>query len=88
VGLCSAILAGLSLLRSDGRFGAGSGRRGAILAAGVGLIVIAYAVVHLTIYTGGLGTGSGRAGAVVAIVMGLTSVVLAGITLTRSGRTV
>jgi hypothetical protein len=52
----------------------------------VGLIVIAYAVLHLTMFTGDFGTGSGRAGAIVAIVMGLTSVVLAGITLRQNAR--
>jgi hypothetical protein len=82
VGLISAIVAGLSLFRSACRFG--TGRRGAIVAAVVGLIVIAYAVLHMTIFTGDFGTGSGRAGAIVAMVMGLTSTVLAGITLTRA----
>jgi hypothetical protein len=53
----------------------------------VGLIVVAYAVLHLNIFTGDFGTGAGRAGAIIAIVMGLTSMVLAGITLTRSRRT-
>ena len=85
VGLVSAILAGLSLFRSARRIGNG-GRNGAIVALVVGLIVIAYAVLHLNIYTGGLGTGAGRAGAIIAIVMGLTSMVLAGITLARSRR--
>ncbi|MGG3493248.1 DUF6223 family protein, partial [Brevibacillus choshinensis] len=41
VGLISAILAGLSLARSAGRFGTGSGRAGAIIAIVMGLIVIA-----------------------------------------------
>jgi hypothetical protein len=86
VGLISAILAGLSLLRSAGRFGTGTGRGVAVVSAVVGLIVIAYAVLHLTIFTGGFGTGGGRAGAIVAIVMGLTSMILAGITLIRSRR--
>ncbi|MFM1651953.1 DUF6223 family protein [Brevibacillus sp. B_LB10_24] len=86
VGLISAILAGLSLARSAGRFGIGSGRRGGKVAAVAGLIVIAYAMLHLSIYTGDFGTGDGRAGAIIAIVMGLTSMVLAGITLARSRR--
>ena len=87
VGLISAILAGLSLARSAGRFGIGSGRRGAIVAMVVGLIVIAYAGVHVTIFPGGPGTGDGRVGAIFAIVLGLTSMVLAGLTLARSRRT-
>lgn len=85
VGVISAILAGLSLSRSARRIGNG-GRNGAIVAALVGLIVIVYAGVHLTIFTGDFGTGSGRAGAIIAIVMGLTSMVLAGIILARSRR--
>ena len=52
-----------------------------------GLIVIAYAVLHLNMFTGDFGAGGGRAGAIIAIVMGLISMVLAGIALTRSGRT-
>jgi hypothetical protein len=85
VGLASAILAGWALARSVGRIGNG-GRNGAIVAMVVGLIVIAYAVLHLKIFTGDFGTGAGRAGAIIAIVMGLTSMVLAGITLARSRR--
>lgn len=87
VGLISAILAGLSLARSAGRFGAGIGRRGAIVATVAGLIVIAYAILHLTIFTGDFGTGSGRAGAIIAIVMGLISMVLGGLAIARSRRT-
>lgn len=86
VGLISAILAGVSLLRSAGRFGTGTGRREAIVAAVVGLIVIAYAVLHLTMFPGGFGTGGGRAGAIVAMVLGLTGMVLSGVTLIRSRR--
>jgi uncharacterized protein DUF6223 len=85
VGLASAILAGRALARSAGRIGNG-GRNGAIVAMVTGLIVIAYAVLHLKIFTGDFGTGAGRAGAIIAIVMGLTSMVLAGITLARSRR--
>lgn len=84
VGLISAILAGMSLARSAGRFSTGSGRRGAIVSMVVGLIVIAYAGVHVTIFPGGPGTGDGRVGAIFAIVFGLTSMVLAGLTLRRS----
>jgi hypothetical protein len=84
VGLISAVIGGLSLRRSIRSNG---GRSGAIGAGVVGLIVIAYAGVHLTIFTGDFGTGGGRAGAIIAIMMGLTSMFLAGITLTRSRRT-
>ncbi|UUZ92620.1 DUF6223 family protein [Paenibacillus sp. P25] len=86
-GLISAVIGGLSLARSAGRIGTGSGRRGAIAAGVTGLIVIAYALLHLTLYTGDFGTGAGRAGAIIAIVMGLTGMVLAGLTLARSRRT-
>jgi len=85
VGLITAVMAGLSLRRSTRGIGNG-GRNGAIVAMVVGLIVIAYAFVHVTIFPGGPGTGDGRVGAIVAIVMGLTSMVLAGITLIRSRR--
>jgi len=87
LGLISAIVAGLSLARSAGRFGTGNGRRGAIVAMAVGLIVIAYAGVHVSIFPGGPGTGDGRVGAIFAILFGLTSMILAGITLARSRRT-
>lgn len=87
-GLISAILGGLSWLRSSGRWGTGSGRPGALVAGAMGAGVIGYAVLHLTMFTGGLGTGSGRAGAVVAIAMGLAGVTFAAITLMRSGRAV
>lgn len=84
-GLISAVIGGLSLARSVRRIGNG-GRKGAIVAMVLGLIVIAYAGVHLTIFTGDFGTGAGRAGAIIAIVMGLTGMVLAGLTLARSRR--
>src|SRR5207249_4194646 len=60
VGLVSAILAGWALARSAGRIGNG-GRNGAIVAMVVGLIVIAYAVLHLNLFTGDFGTGRRRA---------------------------
>lgn len=86
LGLIGAILAGLSLARSAGRFGAGSGRRGASAAMVVGLIVVAYGGVHVILFPGGPGTGDGRVGAIFAIVLGLLSLILAGITLIRSRR--
>jgi len=86
VGLISAVLAALSLARSAGRFGAGSGRRGAIVAGVAGLIVIAYSLLHVNIFPGGPGTGDGRVGAIFAIVLGLTGTILAGLTLARSRR--
>src|SRR5438132_8525280 len=85
VGLIGVVIGGLSLARSRSGIGNG-GQNGAIVAMAVGLIVIAYAVLHLNIFTGGLGTGAGRAGAIIAIVMGLISVVLAGLALARSRR--
>src|SRR3954447_5697113 len=60
VGLAGAILASRALSRSARGIGHG-GRNGAIVAMVVGLIVIAYAGLHLTIFTGGFGSGSGRA---------------------------
>ncbi|MDQ0343934.1 putative YccA/Bax inhibitor family protein [Lederbergia wuyishanensis] len=52
----------------------------------VGIIVIAYAWVHMTIFPGGPGTGDGRVGAYFAILFGLASIILAGLTLRRSRR--
>lgn len=79
VGLVSVIIAGRSVTRT------GAGRRnGAVVAMVAGLIVIAYAVLHLTLFTGDFGTGGGRAGAIIAILFGVTSVILSGIALKRS----
>lgn len=86
LGLVSVVIGGLSLARSVRRIGNG-GRNGAIVATVLGLIVISYAGVHLTIFTGDFGTGAGRAGAIIAILMGLIGMVLAGLTLARSRRT-
>lgn len=86
VGLITAVMAGLSLRRSTRGIGNG-GRNGAIVAMVVGLIVITYAIVHVTLFPGPPGTGDGRVGAILAIVTGLISIVLAGITLARSRRT-
>jgi peptidoglycan/LPS O-acetylase OafA/YrhL len=83
-GLISLVLGGMSYARSAGRFGKGSGRRGANAAAAIGVIAIVYAVVHLSVFTGDFGTGSGRAGALFAIVFALAGLILAGLTLTRS----
>ncbi|ACX65580.1 DUF6223 family protein [Paenibacillus sp. Y412MC10] len=85
VGLISAVIGGLSLARSVRRTGNG-GRNGSIVAMVLGLIVLVYAIVHLTIFTGDFGTGAGRAGAIIAIVMGLIGVILAGLTLVLSRR--
>lgn len=85
VGLVSVVIGGLSLARSVRRIGNG-GLNGAFVAMVLGLIVLTYAGVHLTIFTGDFGTGAGRAGAIIAIVMGLTGMVLAGLTLARSRR--
>ncbi|MBB3128364.1 hypothetical protein FHS19_003018 [Paenibacillus rhizosphaerae] len=85
LGLISAVIGGLSLARSVRRIGNG-GRNGSIVAMVLGLIVLGYAVVHLTIFTGDFGTGAGRAGAIIAIVLGLTGMALAGLTFARSRR--
>ncbi|WP_240421156.1 DUF6223 family protein [Paenibacillus periandrae] len=85
VGLMNAIFAGLSLSRSIRRIGNG-GRNGAIISVVVALIVIVYALIHMTMFPGNFGTGDGRAAAVIAIVTGIISLVLAGITLIRSHR--
>ena len=85
VGLIGAFVGGIALFRSLRQVRNG-GRNGAIIAVVVGLIVIAYAVLHLSMFTGGLGTGGGRAGAFIAIAFGLISLILGGITVARFRR--
>lgn len=86
VGLVSVILGVLSLARRRGRFGSGTGRRGAFISAAAALVCIALAVLHLATTSGGFGTGNGRAGAIVAMVVGLIGLALSGFVLARSGK--
>ena len=85
VGLIIAVLAGLSLFRSIRRIGNG-GKKGAIISIVLAPVVIGYAFIHMSMFTGNVCTGDGRAAAVIAIVTGLISIVLASITLIRSRR--
>jgi hypothetical protein len=85
VGLIGAVIGGLALARSAGRFGNGE-RNGAIVALVLGLIGMGLAGLHLATNTGAIGTGSGRAGAIVALVVGLIGIVLGGLALARSRR--
>ena len=86
-GLIGAVIGGLALARSAGRIGAGSGRRGGIVALVLG--PIGFVVGGLVVLTadGGLGTGNGIAGGVVAMIVGLIGMALGGLAFARSRRT-
>jgi len=84
VGLISAIIGVVAMLRSSGRLGAGSGRVGAVVALALGLIGIILGIIHLATSTGGFGTGGGRAGAIVGLVVSVIGVILGGFAITRS----
>lgn len=84
VGLISAIVAGVFLLRSTKK----SVKRGySIATATAGAVVILYALIHLNIlFTGDLGTGDGKAGALFAIMLGVVTIILSVISLVRTRR--
>ena len=84
VGLISAVIGVVAMLRASGRLGTGSGRFGAIAALTLGLIGIILGIIHLATSTGGFGTGGGRAGAIVGLVLSLIGVCLGGMGITRS----
>jgi hypothetical protein len=62
VGLIGAVIGGLALARSDGRIGAGNGRRGAIVALVMGPIGFVIGGLVVATADGGLGTGHGLGG--------------------------
>ena len=83
VGLFGAIAGGLALSRSRKR-GAGSGRRGAMVALPAGLIAVAVAAWSLAVADGGPGTGNGVVGAWLALVLGPLALAFGGAVLARS----
>ena len=87
VGLISAVIGALALARSAGKFGAGNGRRGAIVALMMGPIGLVIGGLVVATADGGLGTGNGLAGGVVAMAVGLLGMALGGLALARSRRT-
>lgn len=84
--LIGVIIGALALLRPNGFFGTASGRLGAIVALGGGLIGTALGG-YTAATAAGIGTGGGLAGAVVALVLGLIALALGGLALSRSRRT-
>jgi len=84
VGLLGAVIGGLALARSARRAGAGTGRRGAIVALVMGPIGSAIGAVVVATAKGGLGTGNGLAGGVVAMTVGVVGIALGGLALARS----
>ncbi len=85
--LVGAAVGGLTLARPVSRFGAASGRRGAILAQVVGFIAAVNGGLNLAIADGGPGTGNGVVGGAAAFVLGLIAMAIGGLALARSGRT-
>lgn len=81
-----AVMGGLALARSAGGTGAGTGRRGAIVALVMGPLGLMMGGLVVATAEGGLGTGNGIAGGVVAMVVGSISIALGGLALARSSR--
>ena len=81
VGLVSTVFAGRTFFR--GAKGTHNHRTATITAL-TGAVVVAYALFHLSKYTGGLGTGDGRAGAILAIIFGLASIIFSVLSLRRA----
>lgn len=77
--LVAAAIGGLSLARRRG----GNGRRGAIVAFGLGLATAVAGLVFMATAGGGPGTGNGVVGSGVAIVLGLIACLLGGMVIAR-----
>ena len=86
--LVGVVIGGLALARSANRFGAASGRRGAIVALMAGLMAVVNGLLNLAIANGGLGSGNGVVGGAAAFVLGLIALALGGLALARSRRPV
>jgi hypothetical protein len=85
VGLIGAVIGGLALTRSVRRIG-NHGRRGAIVALGLGPIGLVLGGLVVVTADGGVGTGNGLAGGVVAMVVAVIGIALGGLALARSRR--
>jgi hypothetical protein len=83
LGLFGAIVGGLALYRSR-RGGTGSGRRGAAVALGSGLVAAVVGALAVALADGGPGTGSGVVGAYLALVLGASGGLLGGLALARA----
>ena len=86
VALVGAVIGGLAVARSAGRIGAGTGRRGAIVALVMGPTGLVIGGLVVATADGGLGTGQGLAGGIVAMIVGLIGTALGGLALSRSAR--
>ena len=84
--LIGVLIDGAALARRAGRFGSGTGRRGAIAAMALGLIGVVGGWLLLAGANGGPGTGNGVVGSASALVLGLVAMALSGFVLTRSRR--
>lgn len=85
--LVGVVSGGLALARTKGRFGHGTGRKGAIVAVVAGLIAAVNGGLVLAVADGGPGTGNGVVGGAGALVLGLIGIVLGGLVLLRPRRT-
>jgi hypothetical protein len=89
--LAGVVIGGLALagrpLGPAGRIGAGTGRRGAIVALVAGLIAVVNGGLVLAIANGGPGTGNGVVGGAGALVLGPIAMTVGGLALARSRRT-
>jgi peptidoglycan/LPS O-acetylase OafA/YrhL len=78
-------LLGLVSLTISWRAKARSAKKGAKIALGLGLVVVALSIIHLVTTAGAVfGSGSGKAGAIVALLLGVVSIILSVITLRSS----
>ena len=85
--LVGAIIGGLAMRRSGGRFGTSNGRFAAMVALMAGLIALVNGGFNLALATGGPGAGNGVVGGAAALVLGLISMTFGGLALARSRRT-
>lgn len=84
--LVGVVIGGLSLARQKGRFGTGSGRRGANVALVAGLIALVNGWLVLATADGGPNSGNGVVAGAMALVLGLGGMVIGGLALARSRR--
>jgi hypothetical protein len=82
--LVAVLINGAGLARRAGRFGSGTGQRGAIVAIVLGLVGVVGGVVLLAGANGGPGSGNGVVGSAGALVLGLVAMALSAWILTRS----
>jgi hypothetical protein len=86
LGLISLVVGRQALARSTAPMRPRRGK--AIAALTIGLTVVVFSLLHLSLSVGGFGTGSGKLGSIVAMLIGLTGAVLGGMALARSQRMV